>query len=420
MNGSARARGSAARRRGRHDRRADHHRQDDRGVRAVAALGAHVHLVPAQGHRQDAEPDRARPRRSVRAAPEPGRRHQAVLQGAVGAEHRRPAHLPDRAVPRGPPGLPGLQHRAHRRRGHHRRPRDVPPARRPPVRDPVAARDVGHRPLRRAARGLVVGLEVPAPRFGACVGPAPQLRSRLRPRHRRRARTVEHAVDPRHRDPAGLGRLPVDLQRRLVLAAGDRRARDLRHLGGRRDQSPPVRPRRGGTGAHRRLLHRVHGHQVRDLLPRGVHERHHDVRDRGDAVLRRAQRSRTRLPPRQRLVQRLGDARLLVHVQGHRAAVRHRVVARVPPAPALRPAHGSRLEVPHRDRLHLGDDLGRGGRRQGGGLVDVDRPPRRHRRRSGRAVRRCPSATKSSGNPMPSDRPNERDPPKQRPRARSG
>ena len=49
-------------------RRADRDRQDDRGVRAAAALGPAVHLVPAQGHRRHAEPHRTGPRRAVRAA----------------------------------------------------------------------------------------------------------------------------------------------------------------------------------------------------------------------------------------------------------------------------------------------------------------------------------------------------------------
>ena len=62
---------------------------------------------------------------------------------------------------------------------------------------------------------------------------------------------------------------------------------DLRDRRRRRDEPPAVRPRGGGAGAHRRVLHRVHRHPVRDLLPRRVHEPHHDVGDRGDAVLRR-------------------------------------------------------------------------------------------------------------------------------------
>ena len=56
--------------------------------------------------------------------------------------------------------------------GEHRRARDVPPAGRAAHRRALAAGDVGPRPLRRDAGGLVVGLEVPAARLGAGVGPA--------------------------------------------------------------------------------------------------------------------------------------------------------------------------------------------------------------------------------------------------------
>ena len=68
------------------------------------------------------------------------------------------------------------------------------------------------------------------------------------------------------REPAGLGRTAVDLQRRLVLAARDRGAGDLRDRRGGRDQPPALRHRRGRAGAHRRLPHRVHRHPLRDLL----------------------------------------------------------------------------------------------------------------------------------------------------------
>ena len=114
----------------RHDRRADRDRQDDRGLHPVAALGADVRLVPAQGHRQDAEPHRPRPRRALRPAPDPRRRHQAVLQGAVVT--RRPPTSPVfrlAPVPRDHPRVPRVRDRAHRRARHRRRPPHLPPAR---------------------------------------------------------------------------------------------------------------------------------------------------------------------------------------------------------------------------------------------------------------------------------------------------
>ena len=64
---------------------------------------------------------------------------------------------------------------------------------------------VGDRALRRDARGLVVGVEVPAPRLGARVGAAAQLRGRVRARDRRRARPGQHALDPWHRERSRVG-----------------------------------------------------------------------------------------------------------------------------------------------------------------------------------------------------------------------
>ena len=84
----------------------------------------------------------------------------------------------------------------------------------------------------------------------------------------------------------------------LVLDPGDRAVHHLPHRGLGRDQPPAVRPRRGRAGAGRWVQHRVHGHPVRDLLPRRVHERHHDVGGRGHVVPRRPERSRARVPQR--------------------------------------------------------------------------------------------------------------------------
>ncbi len=87
----------------------------------------------------------------------------------------------------------------------------------------------------------------------------------------------------------------------LVLAEDVRRVRDLPHRRDRGDEPPALRPRRSGAGARRRIQHRVHGHPVRDLLPRRVHERHHDVGDRGHVVPRRPVGPELRIPrPHQR------------------------------------------------------------------------------------------------------------------------
>ena len=90
-------------------------------------------------------------------------------------------------VPVGDPGVPRVLDRSDRRRGLDRRPPDLPAARRPRDRRAVPARDVGHRALRRDARGLVERLEVPAARLGARVRAADLLRGGVRPRDRRRA-----------------------------------------------------------------------------------------------------------------------------------------------------------------------------------------------------------------------------------------
>ena len=137
-------------------------------------------------------PNRAGP---VRAPPDAGRRHQAVLQG-------RPAS------PTGPTGWssgwrptcrssrPSSPSRSSRsaacspieagrgRRRPHLRARHLAAARRPTHRRAVPARHVVGGRVRRHARRLVVGLEVPAARIGAGLGPDGELRSGARPRGR--------------------------------------------------------------------------------------------------------------------------------------------------------------------------------------------------------------------------------------------
>ena len=82
----------------------------------------------------------------------------------------------------------------------------VPAGRRPADRRAVHPRDVGPRRVRRDARGLVVGLEVPAARLGALDRAAALVRSRVRSRDPRRAHPGGHAVDARDRRPAGVAR----------------------------------------------------------------------------------------------------------------------------------------------------------------------------------------------------------------------
>ena len=270
-----------------------------------------------------------------------------------------------------------------------------------PVRHPVAAGDVGARPLRRAARGLVVGIEVPAARLGARVGAAAQLRSRVRrsrssacwcsrTRSRRAASSSSRAGTASSRSSTATGtgcRRSSRWSIFLIAAVAETNHPPF-------DLVEAEQELTGGffteyTGIKFAIFYLA---EFMNLITM--------CGDRGDALLRRPNGPGARLPRRERLVQRVDHAGVLVHVQGDRAAVRHRLAARIAAAPALRPAHGPRLEVPHRDRLPLGDDLRRRGRRQGGGLVDVDRPARGHRRRPRRRRHplrvRCPSRRSSS------------------------
>ena len=142
-------------------------------------------------------PDRAGPFGVLQT---PRRRHQAVLQGAVDPQHRRPAacsgsrrtssilpaFLAFCIVPIG--GVVTIAgHQTYLQLA------DLPIG----VLWLLAMSGLGA--LRRDARGLVVGLEVPAARLGARVGAAAQLRGRVRARHRRRAGAGGHALDARHR-----------------------------------------------------------------------------------------------------------------------------------------------------------------------------------------------------------------------------
>ena len=120
---------------------------------------------------------------------------------------------------------------------------------------------------------------------------APVVRSGLRSRHPRCVDPGRDALDARHRRATTLDERVV-VRDPLVLVEDVRGVRDLPDRRDGRDEPPAVRSRRGRTGARRRLQHRVHGHPLRDLLPRRVHERDHDVGDRGHAVPRRSRPGR--------------------------------------------------------------------------------------------------------------------------------
>ena len=158
----------------------------------VPARRRDVHgLVRAQGHLRHAEPHRPERGRPVGSAPDPGRRHQAVLQGGPASPTKADRFVFKLApVPLARPRVPRLRDRAHRRRLQRRRLDGVDhrcsATRRflqvadPPIGILFVLAMSSHRRLRRHARRLVVGLEVPAARVGAGLGPDGVLRGRPR------------------------------------------------------------------------------------------------------------------------------------------------------------------------------------------------------------------------------------------------
>ena len=109
---------------------------------------------------------------------------------------------------------------------------------------------------------------------------------------------------------------------------------DLHDGGHRRDQPRAVRFSRGRAGAGRRLSHRVQQHELRDVLPRGVHQHGHGVGGGDRPVPRRLARA---VPARVARVD-------LVPAEGRRDAVLLRLDALDAAALPLRPADGVRLE----------------------------------------------------------------------------
>ena len=154
-------------------------------------------LGRAQGPRRHDQPHRPQPGRAVGHPPDPRRRRQAVHQGGPDPRPGRPAASSGwRRTCRWSP--PSSCSRSCPFGGDFNDgndgtvailgPRDLPAARRPADRHPGRAGAVVDRGLRRDARRLVVGLEVPAARLGAGVGPDGELRGR--PRARRSSTVV--------------------------------------------------------------------------------------------------------------------------------------------------------------------------------------------------------------------------------------
>ena len=208
------------------------------------------------------------------------------------------------------PGVPRVLDRPDRRRGLDRRAPDLPAARRP-ARSACCScsmmSGIGLYGVMLA--GWSSGSKYPLLGSVRASAQLLSLRGRVRPRDRRGPAHSRHALDPRHRRTRQAWTSWHSFVTAVVLGADDRRVRHLPDRRGRRDQPPAVRPRRGRAGARRRLPHRVLRHPVRDLLPRRVHEPHHHVGDRGDAVPRRPVRARARLPARRTARSTCGSCR---------------------------------------------------------------------------------------------------------------
>ena len=229
-----------------------------------------------------------------------------------------------------------------RRRHLDLRPRHAPPAGRPADRHPAGPGHVVDRGVRRDARRLVVGLEVPAARLGPGVGADGLLRGGPRPVGRRRRARRRHADHQRHRrrpEHRGDWNLWVTgvVPFVIFLIAG------TAELNRRRSTSS--RPSRSSSAAP----HRVQLDPLRALLPGRVHEHDHDVGDHRHAVPRRpdgplfiGSASSGRLF--WFFAKLIGPPVLLRLVPGHAAPV------------PLRPADGPRLEGadPARSRLAAG------------------------------------------------------------------
>ncbi|MBA3413199.1 MAG: NADH-quinone oxidoreductase subunit NuoI [Actinobacteria bacterium] len=298
----------------------------DQGVRdrQPGALLVRVHDVGrAQADRADAAPLRTEPRRPVRSAPADRRPRKADPQGELLSDlcHRRALHR--RAGARRVHGARGLQrHPLRARLVDLRVSRQRLGRRRPDLADP-ALRDRLARHLRLHRRRLGERVEVLAPRLDANLRTDGLLRGLARALGPRRDPDGALALARRHRSgPAGDA---------LVRRAPARRLRDLLHRRDRRDEPPPVRPARSRDRARGRLPHGVQRHALRPLLDGRVHQHDHALGARDNALLRRLERP---LPPRARLVS----------PEARRLYVRLRLVARLAPAPALRPADEARLE----------------------------------------------------------------------------
>ena len=125
----------------------------------------------------------------------------------------------------------------------------------------------------------------------------------------------------------------------------------LRRRGRGRDQPRAVRPARGRVRTRRRFPHRVLVVQVRDVLPRRVHQHGHRLGAGDDAVPRRMAGAVAVVAVARRQLRVVAVP--VVRRQGRAVHLRVRLAARHAAATALRPVHALRLEDPHPDQPRL-------------------------------------------------------------------
>src|SRR6185295_15625768 len=263
-----------------------------RRLRGAAQFGGGDGLRRAQGGGVPPAADRAVPGRPEGPAAAAGGRRQADVQGGAAAARGRRAALRAGADHLGDGRVRRVRRRAVRRRDDPARAAEGTAAAaggRRQRRGPGDLRDRLDGRLRDRARRLELEQQVLAARRAALVGADDQLRAVLRHGARRGAADRQLAVAHRHRPAAG---------RRLVrrdpavvhLPAADRvpGVPDRRH---RRDQPRAVRLPGSGAGAGRRLSHRIQQHELRDVLPRGVHQHGDGVGGRDRSVPRRLARA---------------------------------------------------------------------------------------------------------------------------------
>ena len=155
-----------------------------------------------------------------------------------------------------------------------------------------------------------------------------------RDRHGRDDRVAVHESDRRKPGPPLLELERHPSRRRTV--------RCLPDCHNRRAQPPTFRSCRSRAGAGGRLPHGVLVDPFRPVLHGGIHEHDHDVCDRRDSLLRR-----TRRPGPTRHDPALAVSDRVVRRQDVRLPLPLCMAPGCAPAPQVRPADGSRMEVPH-------------------------------------------------------------------------